>query len=131
MELDAFSSRLGISQGRIVPVNGTPSSGDFAFVLGDDEVERFAELAPGDRAQISQSVDLTEQTLVRVHLQLRVPKSLDPGLAWEASILIDGVKRARFTCAAGRERVATDMTANVSKLNGIHQVRIRLQLVEI
>jgi hypothetical protein len=131
MELDAFSSRLGISQGRIAPINVSASSGDFVFALGDDEAERFAELAPGDRAEISQSLDLTGQTIVRAHLQLRVPQSLDPGFAWEASILIDGVKKARFSCAAGRERIATDMAANVSKLNGIHQVRVRLQLVDI
>ena len=37
----------------------------------------------------------------------------------------------RFTCASGRKRIATDMAANVSKLNGIHMVSIRLELVEV
>ena len=129
MELDAFSSRLGISQGRVVPVKASPGSGDFVYVLGDDESGRFAEFASGDRAEVSQSVDLTGQTLVRTHLQLSVPKTLDPDLIWEASILVDGVKRSRFTCGAGRDRIATDMAANVSKLNGTHQVGIRLELL--
>ena len=131
MELDAFSARLGSSQGRVAPVNASPGSGDFAFVLGDDEPGRLAELAPGDRAEVSQSVDLTGQNLVRAHLQLNVPKSLDPGLAWEASILVEGVKYARFTCTLGRRRIATDMAANVSKLNGAYLVSIRLELVEV
>jgi len=131
MELDAFSARLGSSQGRIAPVNASPGSGDFVFVLGDDESGRFAELAQGDRAEVSQTVDLTGQTLVRAHLQLNAPKSLDPGLVWEASILIDGAKKAKFTCASGRKRIATDMAANVSKLTGTHLVSIRLELVEV
>jgi hypothetical protein len=131
MELDAFSARLGSSQGRIAPVNASPGSGDFAFILGDDDLGRLAELAPGDRAEVSQSVDLTGQTLVRAHIQLNVPKGLDPELAWEASILVDGVKSARFTCTSGRKRIATDMAANVSKLAGTHMVSIRLELAGV
>jgi hypothetical protein len=131
MELDGFSSRLGISQGRIAPSNAAPGSGEFTFVLGDDERGRLANLAPGDRAEVLQAVDLTGQALVRTHLQLSVPKGLEQNLVWEASILVDGVKRSRFTCGAGRDRLATDMAANVSKLNGTHQISIRLELLGV
>ena len=52
-----------------------------------------------------------------------------PGLAWEASITVDGIKAARATCPAGRERVLSDLAASVSKVTGVHQVGVRLELV--
>lgn len=130
MELDAFRSRFGVGQGRIVPTGGAPASGDYVFVLGEDESGRVFDLAPGDHAEVVQDTDLTGVDLVRAHLRLRVPASLPAGLAWEVSVVVDGAKRARGTCAAGRERVLTDLAANVSKLAGVHQVGVRLELVE-
>jgi hypothetical protein len=58
-----------------------------------------------------------------------VPASVPAGLGWEAAIIVGGVKAARATCPAGRERVLTDLAANVSKLTGVHQVGVRLELV--
>lgn len=130
MELDAFRSRLGVGQGRIVPANATPASGDYVFVLGDDEAGRLFELAPGDRAEVVQDTDLTDVDLVRAHLRLRVPASVPAGLSWEVSMVVDGAKLARATCPPGRERDLTDLAANVSKLAGVHQVGVRLELVE-
>ena len=66
---------------------------------------------------------------MRAWLRLRVPAGLVAGLAWEVSITVDGAKAARATCPAGRERVLTDLAANVSKLSGTHQVGVRLELV--
>ncbi len=131
MELDAFTSRLGLGQGRIAPANATPGSGDHVFVLGDDEPGRFFELAAGDHAEVVQDTDLTDVTLVRAHLRLRVPASLPSTHGWEASIVVDGVKAARATCRAGRVRLLTDLVANVSKLTGLHEVGVRLELVEV
>lgn len=131
MELDAFTSRLGLGQGRIAPVNSVPVSGDYVFVLGDDEPGRIFELDSGDHAEVVQDTDLSGVDLVRAHFRLRVPSSLPTTLVWEVSITVDGVKQARFACTAGRDRVATDMAANVSKLSGVHQVGIRLELVEV
>ena len=131
MELDAFTSRLGLGQGRLAPVNAAPASGDYVFVLGEDEPGRIFELAPGDRAEVVQDTDLTDMDLVRAHLRLRVPASLPATLAWEVSIVVDGVKAARATCRAGRERVLTDLAANVSKLTSLHEVGVRLELVEV
>jgi len=129
MELDAFRSRLGIGQGRIEPANATPASGDYGFVLGEDEAGRLLQLATGDHAQVVQETDLTSVDLIRAHLRLRVPASTRAGLAWEVSMVVDGAKGAQATCAPGREREITDLAANVSRLSGLHEVGVRLELV--
>jgi hypothetical protein len=124
VELDAFTSRLGLGQGRL-----PASSGTFEFVLGDAELGRWATLVLGDRVGLTQQANLTDVDLVRVQATLRVPASLPPTLAWEASIVVDGVKAARTSCAAGRTRRLTDLAANVSRLSGMHTVEVRLELV--
>ena len=123
--LTAFNCRLGRSQGRV------PSGDGFVFVLGDAEPGRFHELAPGDHAEVSQTADLTDEDLVRVQLRLHVPASTPAGLAWITSIRVDGDEYARATGRPGRERVVTDLTANVSKLAGDHEVAVRLELEEV
>jgi hypothetical protein len=127
MALTAFTSRLGRGQGRLLTPKAT--GGDYAFVLGDDEAGRFFELAPGDHAEVTQQTDLTGVMLVRALLRLRVPASTPAGLAWEASILVDGTKLARMQARPGRERLVTDLAANVSKLSGLHTIGVRLELV--
>ncbi len=129
MELDAFTSRLGLGQGRVQPQGVIAPSGDYVFVLGDDEPGRFFELDAGDHAEVVQDTDLSGVDLVRARLRLCVPASQPTGLAWEASIVVDGVKQARATCKPGREREITDLAANVSKLSSLHQVGVRLELV--
>lgn len=131
MELDAFTSRLGVGQGRLAPLGAEPASGEHVFVLGEDEPGRAFELAAGDHAEVLQDTDLTDVDLVRAHLRLRVPAATPLGFGWEVSIVVDGAKQARASCAPGRERVLTDLAANVSKLAGVHQVGVRLELVEV
>lgn len=131
MELDAFTSRLGLGQGRIRPASLPAGSGEYAFVLGEDEPGRLFELAVGDHAEVVQDTDLTDVDLVRAHLGLRVPASVPAGFAWEASIVVDGVNRATATAKPGRSRMLTDLAANVSKLSGVHQVGVRLELVGV
>jgi hypothetical protein len=123
MARTAFTSCLGRSQGRIA------TSTNYTFVLGDDEPGRFFELALGDHVEIKQETDLTGEMLVRALLRLRVPASTPSGLAWEASIVVDGAKYARIRARAGRERLTNDLAANVSKLSGMHIVGVRLELV--
>ena len=130
MELDAFRSRLGTGQGRLQPAGAEAPSGEYVFVLGEDEAGRLFELAPGDHAEVVQDTDLTDVDLVRAHLRLRVPADLPEGLGWEVSMVVDGAKLARATCRPGRERELTDLAANVSKVVGVHQVGVRLELVE-
>ena len=127
MALTAFTSRLGRGQGRLATPKAT--GGDYAFVLGDDEQGRLFELAPGDHAEVTQETDLTSVMLVRALLRLRVPASTPTGLAWEASIIVDGAKLAAMRATPGRERRATDLAANVSKLSGLHIIGVRLELV--
>jgi len=124
MELDAFRSRLGEGQGRI-----ETSAGEASFVLGDLEPGRLFDLQLGDYAEVVQTTDLTGVTLVRARCALVVAAGLPTSLAWEASILIDGLKLASTTSGAGRARELTDLAANVSKLAGDHEVAIRLTLV--
>jgi len=78
---------------------------------------------------VTQSTNLTGVKLVRALLRLRVPASTPPGLAWEASLVIDGAALARMRAKPGRERLVTDLAANVSKLAGVHTVGVRLELV--
>ena len=129
MELDAFTSRLGVSQGRVQPRTTAPADGRWAFVLGDDEAGRRFAATLGDRAELVQTANLTGVALLRARLTLRVPADLPAGLAWAASLVVDGNQLATATAAAGRTRTVTDLAANVSKLTGVHQVGVRLELV--
>jgi hypothetical protein len=129
MERDAFLSRLGYGQGRIIPQGIIAPSGDYVFVLGDDEPGRFFELDIGDHAEVTQDTDLTPVDLIRAYLRLRVPNSLQDGFAWEVSLLVDGSKLSQAICLPGHERTITDVAANVSKLTGVHNVGVRLELV--
>lgn len=124
MELDAFTARLGDLQGRVV--DGT---GEVRFVLGALDAGRFARLVAGDHVQVVQSFDVTHVALIRASLALAAPASLPSGLAWEASVVVDGTKRAALRCAPGRARRTGDLAANVSKLAGVHDVGVRLELV--
>jgi hypothetical protein len=65
------------------------------------------------------------------YLALRVPADVPTTLAWQASLIIDGTKPATFTARPGRTRTFTDLAANVSKLSGLHQVGVRLELVGV
>lgn len=129
MSFAVFTSRLGLGQGRVRPTSLPAGSGEYAFVLGEDEPGRLFELTVGDRAEVVQDTDLTDLDLVRAHFGLRVPAGVPAGFAWEASILVDGVKLAIATARPGRSRTVTDLAANVSKLSGMHTVAVRLELV--
>lgn len=129
MTLTAFTSRLGVGQGRLLAVPGSESESDHVFVLGERERGRLFNLVPGDRAEVTQTVDLTGVVLVRAALSLDVPESVPMGLAWEASLVIDGVNFATARGRRGRQRALTDLAANVSKANGVHTVGVRLELM--
>ena len=120
-ELDAFSCRLGTAQGMTAPG---------VFVLGSSEPRYVFDLVAGDNAELVQDVDVTGVDLVRTRMRLRVPQGLPAGLAWEASLVVDGRKVARATTRPGWTRELTDLAANVSKLSGVHGVGVRLELVE-
>jgi hypothetical protein len=131
MELTAFTSRLGESQGRLKPTSASPAGGEWVFVLGDEDAGRLYELAAGDHAELSQDVDVTDANLFRADLRLRVPCDLPETLAWEAQLRVDGATVASARCKPGRERHLTDLAANLSKLAGVHTLGVRLALVEV
>lgn len=125
MELDAFSSQVGLTQGRLDP----GLNGEHVFVLGDELGGRVAEMSPGDFAEVAQDADVTDVDLVRVWLRLRVPDDVPPGLAWVAAITVDDRVVARGTVRPGQTRDLTDLLGNVSKLAGTHRIAVRLELV--
>lgn len=125
MELDAFNSQLGLTQGRLQP----SADGTHVFVLGDELGGRMAELSAGDFAEVAQEADVTDVDLVRVWLRLRVPDDVPADLAWVASITIDDRVVGRGTARRGQTRDLTDLLGNVSKLAGTHRVAVRLELV--
>jgi hypothetical protein len=131
MDLTAFTSRLGEGQGRLQPTSASPAGGEWVFVLGDEDPGRLYELAPGDHAELSQDVDVSDADLFRVDLRLRVPDDLPETLVWEAQLRVDGATEASARCKPGRERHLTDLAANLSKLAGVHTLGVRLELVEV
>jgi hypothetical protein len=126
MELDAFTSALGVAQGRV-----TEPSGEVRFVIGHLDAGQLFDLMPGDHAEVTQSIDVTTVAVVRVVVDVAVPAMLPPGLAWEVSITVDGIKRAAVRSVAGQRRRLRDLTTNVSKFFGVHTVGVRVELVEL
>lgn len=125
MELDAFTERLGRSQGRVVTEKGA-----VAFALGDLEPGWRADLAVGDYVEVVQTLDVTGVAVVRMQGSLRAPSDLDPALAWEVAVVVDGAPTARISGHVGRTRAINDLAANVSKLTGAHEVGVRLTLTK-
>ncbi|HEU4410076.1 MAG TPA: hypothetical protein VFS43_32780 [Polyangiaceae bacterium] len=119
----AFTARLGAGQGR------APEGDGHAFVLGQAEPGWRGDVEAGDYAEVRQDVDLTGAALVRVWLRLRVPPDVPPGLAWQASLWVGGIRRASARAEPGRTRVLGDLAANVGALRGRHAVAVRLELV--
>ncbi len=124
--MDAFTRRLGEGQGRIVRADGT-----IAFVLGDDQPGSRAPLEPGDHVEVVQDVDLTGIDLVRVTGWLRAPAGLPIGLGWRVDLMVDGTPRAGLTARPGATKDLRDLAANVSKVQGVRAVGIRLSLQRV
>jgi hypothetical protein len=127
MELTAFNSRLGISQGRI-PLEETDQ---FVFVLGDDVPGYVYNLEPEDHAQVVQEIDLTDIGIVQTELSVRIPDSIPDSVGFELSIVVDNIKMATTVCFTGQKRHITDLFANVSKSTGVHTVGVRLEIIEV
>lgn len=126
--MTVFDEQLGVRQGRIRPTTTPTTSGDWAYVLGSDVEGYGGDLEPGDYAQISQAVDLTEAHVFRADMRLRVPTSTPGNRRWRVSILVDGVVKASAAGRAGQTRLVSDLAADVSRLTGVHQVAIRVAL---
>lgn len=131
MEFTPFDAALGIRQGRIAPIGFVPTSGEFALVLGSDTPGHIHDVNLADGIQVTQSVDVTSDNFIRAVLRFRNATTIPPGVNWEASIVVAGVKRASMVLEPGRTRDRIDMVANVSKLSGVKNVAVRLDLVAV
>jgi hypothetical protein len=99
-------------------------------VLGDLRARQVAELTPGDFVQAEQDVDLTNERIIRARGSLRVPDGPPSALAWEVSLCVDGVKRATLRARGGKTKSVDDLAVNVVMERGVHNVAIRLELVD-
>lgn len=61
----------GINAGRIVPQNFTPSDGEYVYCIGSDLSNVFDTVAIGEKAAISQDVDVTSLTLIHFAMAMR------------------------------------------------------------
>ena len=131
MALTAWNRELGLTQGRVAPVGFPPPQGEFVFVLGRDVPGLRQRLDVGDFVEVRQTADFGDAKLVRFRSRMRPPESIPAGLAWKASLSIDGAERATALLAPGRTRDRVDLAANVSKLTGDHELAFRLELVAV
>lgn len=131
MALTAWDRELGTTQGRIAPEGFAPPEGTFAFVLGRDLPGLAQSLNVGDFVEVRQSADFGDAKIVRLRARMRPPASVPAGVAWEASLRIDGAEHARSLLVPGRVRDRIDLAANVSKLTGDHELTFRLAVVAV
>lgn len=131
MALRAWNRELGTTQGRIAPHCVAPSEGAYAFVLGRDLAGLVQKLALGDHVEVRQTADFGDTKLVRLRARLRPPAAMPAGVAWKASLRIDGAERVSALLLPGRSRDRMDLGANVSKLTGNHELAFRLELVAV
>lgn len=125
MGLTAWTARLGVTEGRIVPSGAGPG---FVFALGSDTAGVVEPVRVGDNAKVEQTGDLTGVDVLRATLRFRAPAAapLSAGLVWRFSILIDGVEYAGEDLERARTRF--DLGADVSQLSGNHAIAYRLAL---
>jgi hypothetical protein len=118
--MDAFTARLGVSEGRI-----QRAPGDVVFALGDLVPGWTADLAAGDYVEVAQTADLTAVAVVRVTGTLRAPAVG----RWRASLRIGGFDAAVLDGWPGRTRALSDLAANVSAVAGPTEVAVRLSFL--
>jgi hypothetical protein len=129
--LTAWNRELGTTQGRIAPVAFTPPEGTFAFVLGRDLPRLTQKLEVGDFVEVKQTADFGDAQIVRFRARMRPPETVPAGIAWKASLRIDGSERASALLVPGRMRDRVDLAANVSQLTGDHELAFRLAVVAV
>lgn len=131
MALTTWNRELGTTQGRVAPRGYSPAQGTYAFVLGRDLPGLLQTLKVGDFVEARQTADFGDTKLVRFRARMRPPTSVPAGVAWKASLRIDGVEHASTLLLPGRTRDRVDLASNVSKLAGNHELAFRLSLVAV
>jgi phage tail-like protein len=110
-----------------MPQGFVPPEGTFAFALGRDLPGLTQRLRVGDFVEVNQAADFGGASFVRFRARMRPAAALLAGVAWKASVLVDGVERTSAVLA-GRLRDRADLAANVSKLSGNRDLAFRLTL---
>jgi hypothetical protein len=118
--MDAFTARLGVSEGRI-----ERAPGDVVFALGDLTPGWTADLAAGDYVEAAQTADLTGVAVVRVTGTLHAPAAG----RWRVSLRVGGFDAATLDGWPGRTRAIADLAANVSAAAGPTEVAVRLSFL--
>jgi hypothetical protein len=129
MALSPFEQDPGVEWGRIQPSGWVPPDESWVLALGHDTPGCTGAFNVGDRVEVSQGVDFAGVKLLRLRARLRPPENVPAGVAWRASMLIDGVEMVGETLTPGRSRDVNDWALNVSKLAGTHILTFRLALV--
>lgn len=122
-DMTVFDDRLGENNGRVAVGDG------YAFVLGSHWDGATGRLTVGDRVQVTQTVDVTDDIVLRAELTMRTPV-MPAGLAWQASLILDDVVQVATLGWPGRTRQIKDLAIPVSHLVGPRVFGVRLALVE-
>lgn len=140
--------KYGTNFGRVNPLPYSAPHGEWVFCLGiqgrsdlhpyyhsEEQLGELYEIPygmkAGDKEDVSQDIDLTGVNIVRFAGFMKLPTEAPPNHAWELSLIVGGVKKSRMRISKKRQRTRYDMAANVSKLDGLHKVAFRLELVEV
>ncbi len=129
MALTAWTARFGSSQGRAIPVNFPPPDGEWVFIMGEDRAGVYRFLNVGDYAEVSATGSFGGAEVLRFSGQLRGPTSPPAGVAFKASILVDGIERTSRLLEAGRTRGLIDMGACIARDTANHDLTFRMELV--
>jgi hypothetical protein len=117
-----FESALGDHQGRLVQQDGRAE-----FVLGAAVSTLRGRIAVGDWVEVAQDLDCTGIHLVRLAGVVRVPTETPPGTVWVLSIRLPFERLTDWKLRPGLRRL-DDLAANVSRLDGVQRIAVRLSL---
>jgi hypothetical protein len=130
--VDVFTRLVGDRQGRVRSINWPPADGEWDFVLGSDLIGEDFDLDAGDYAEVAQTADFGATEVVTFRGQLRGPRTMLSGYAWEFSVRIDGTARAVRRFGAEQVIDLSAMTVCVKDLApGDHTLSYRLELVAV
>ncbi len=107
---------------RYYVINATANTFQLSAILGGSAI---------DITSAGTGTHYVSQNIVRFSGALRPPESLPSGVGWKASLRIDGSEKSSRLLEIGRERNIFDMSANVSKLVGDHDLAFRLEVVSV
>jgi phage tail-like protein len=120
MPLSAWTRRLGLTQGRIQPINFIPPEGLFVFAMGSDIPSAIEDLVnkAGNVSAVSvaQTAIFGTTTLMRFRGRIRPPKTLPAGCNFKAAVLVNGTERVSQLMTPGWLRTINDWAINIAHI---------------